>query len=119
MQVLARVRAAIKQAYLRPGLLSLHSSCSRLIEQPKMGLTMKLTYRYKGRGLFLSAPTIAMADGVWHVFPPESEEGPSEPFNKLFLSEKLASVQHAFEPGRCKGTLAALYETMIVHQLQT
>ena len=68
--------------------------------------------------MFLSAPTVAMTDGTWHVFPPEAEQPPSEPFTELFLSEKLPSLQHAFEPGRCKGTLAALYETMIVHQLQ-
>ena len=74
--------------------------------------------RYKGRGLFLSAPTIAMTDGKWHVFPPNSEEPPSEAYQELFLSEKLPSLEHAFEPGRCKGTLAALYETLVVHQLQ-
>ena len=74
--------------------------------------------RYKGRGLFLSAPTIAMTDGEWHVCPPDSEEPPSKAYEELFLSEKLPSLEHAFEPGRCKGTLGALYETMIVHQLQ-
>ena len=74
--------------------------------------------RYKGRGLFLSAPTIAMTDGEWHVFPPDSEEPPSEAYKELFLSEKLPSLEQAFEPGRCKGTLAALYEMMIVQQLQ-
>lgn len=77
-----------------------------------------LQHRYKGRGLFLSAPTIAMVDGQWHVFPPESEEPPSEPYQELFWSEKLPSIVHAFEPGRCKGTLAALYETMVVRELQ-
>ena len=59
-----------------------------------------------------------MTNGTWRVFPPDSEEPPSEPYEALFLSEKLPTLQHAFEPGRCKGTLAALYETMIVHQLQ-
>lgn len=73
--------------------------------------------RYKGRGLFLSAPTIAMSNGEWLVYPPDSEEPPSEAYRQLFWSEKLPSVQAAFEPGRCKGTLAALYETMIVQQL--
>lgn len=77
-----------------------------------------LQYRYKGRGLFLSAPTIAMVDGHWHVFPPESEDPPSEPYRELFRSEKLPSIEDAFEPGRCKGTLAALYETMVVRELQ-
>ena len=77
-----------------------------------------LQHRYKGRGLFLSAPTIAMVDGHWHVFPPESKELPSEPYREQFWSEKLPSVEHAFEPGRRKGTLAALYETMVVRELQ-
>ena len=59
-----------------------------------------------------------MTDGEWRVFPPDSEEPPSKPYEELFLSEKLLSLEHAFDPGRCKSTLAALYETMVVHQLQ-
>ncbi|PIN20538.1 Acetylornithine aminotransferase [Handroanthus impetiginosus] len=69
---------------------------------------------YRGRGLFLDPPTVAMCDGLWEVSLPE-EMQPKKSGNECL---SFGSRDEIFKKSRDDSGLASLYTSIILQELQ-
>ena len=73
--------------------------------------------RYKGRGLFVSPPTVAMVRGSWQLLPPADGGWAEGGEAALGREPNLASLDDAFSDERRSGALAQHYGAAVDAQL--